>query len=272
MAGAIKISDSLISRDKTVNGRKICEVHYHEEHELYYMQEGRTTYFIDDEIYGVEKGEFVFIPKEILHWTDSGDCKRNARILLNFPDSVFAGDGTGLYRELCAHPVVCVAKDKEAELEELFFKIEREYRQKDRYGELLMHSYILELLVQICRYRCERKTKVRESDQIIYEITAYIGENYSRGISLQKISRQFAISESYLSRKFKAVTGIGLNRYITFVRISNAEKMLRDGGASVAEAARSCGYNDSNYFSTVFQKVKGVMPSYFVRGRERSFN
>ena len=99
MAGAIKISDSLISRDKTVNGRKICEVHYHEEHELYYMQEGRTTYFIDDEIYGVEKGEFVFIPKEILHWTDSGDCKRNARILLNFPDSVFAGDGTGLYRD-----------------------------------------------------------------------------------------------------------------------------------------------------------------------------
>ena len=61
MAGAIKISDSLISRDKTVNGRKICEVHYHEEHELYYMQEGRTTYFIDDEIYGVEKGEFVFL-------------------------------------------------------------------------------------------------------------------------------------------------------------------------------------------------------------------
>ena len=106
----------------------------------------------------------------------------------------------------------------------------------------------------------------------MHKSSAYIGENYSRDISLQKISRQFAISESYLSRKFKAVTGIGLNRYITFVRISNAEKMLRDGGASVAEAARSCGYNDSNYFSTVFQKVKGVMPSYFVRGRERSFN
>lgn len=272
MAGAIKISDSLISRDKTVNRRKICEVHYHEEHELYYMQEGRTTYFIDDEIFSVEKGEFVFIPKGVLHRTDSGDCKRNARVLLNFPDSVFDGEGVLLYQELCGHPVVCVAKDKEAEMEELFLKIEKEYREKGRYGELLMHSYILELLVQICRYRCERKTKIRESDQIIYEITAFIGENYDQDISLQKISRQFAISESYLSRKFKSVTGIGMNRYITFVRISNAEKMLRDGGASVAEAARSCGYNDSNYFSTVFQKVKGVMPSQIVRGKEMSLN
>ena len=270
MAGAVKISDSLISRDKTVNRRKICEVHYHEEHELYYMQEGQTTYFIDDEIFHVEKGEFVFVPKGALHRTDSGNCKRNARILLNFPDSVFTGEGAGLYQELCRYPVGCVAKDKERELEELFIKIEREYRRKERYGELLMHSYILELLVQICRYRCERKTKIRESDQVIYEITAYIGENYGGDISLQKISRQFSISESYLSRKFKSVTGIGINRYITFVRISNAEKMLRDGGVSVAQAARNCGYNDSNYFSTVYQKVKGVTPSHIVRGRERS--
>ena len=51
MEQARKVSDSLISRDRTVNKRKICEVHYHEEHELYYMQEGRTTYFIDDEIH-----------------------------------------------------------------------------------------------------------------------------------------------------------------------------------------------------------------------------
>ena len=73
---AVKVSDSLISRDRTVNRRKSCEVHYHDEHELYYMQEGRTTYFIDNEIFGVEKGDFVFVPRGILHRTDSGDCRR----------------------------------------------------------------------------------------------------------------------------------------------------------------------------------------------------
>ena len=187
MEQARKVSDSLISRDRTVNKRKICEVHYHEEHELYYMQEGRTTYFIDDEIYGVEKGDFVFVARGILHGTDSGECKKNARILLNFPDSVFVQEAEPLYLELCGSPVIHVPGEQRGELEALFHKIEKEYNQKEPYKDILIHSYIREILVRLCRYRCEGRQKVQESDQIIYEITAYIGENYSRDISLQKI-------------------------------------------------------------------------------------
>lgn len=266
---ARKVSDSLISRDRTLNRRKSCEVHYHEEHELYYMQEGRTTYFIDDEIFGVEKGDFVFVARGVLHRTDSGDCKKNARILLNFPDSIFSGEMEPLYRELCQRPVVSVPREQRAELEALFFKIEKEYKQKEPYKDILIHSYIRELLVLLCRYRCERKQEIQESDQIIYEITAYIGDNYGQDISLQEISRLFSISESYLSRKFKAVTGIGMNRYITYVRISNAEKLLAKGGVSVAEVARSCGYNDSNYFSLVFQRIQGVTPFQMLRSSKQ---
>ena len=265
MEQARKVSDSLISRDRTVNKRKICEVHYHEEHELYYMQEGRTTYFIDDEIYGVEKGDFVFVARGILHGTDSGECKKNARILLNFPDSVFVQEAEPLYLELCGSPVIHVPGEQRGELEALFHKIEKEYNQKEPYKDILIHSYIREILVRLCRYRCEGRQKIQESDQIIYEITAYIGENYGQDISLQEISRRFSISESYLSRKFKAVTGIGLNRYITYVRISNAEKLLKGGGVSVAEAARSCGYNDSNYVSLVVQRIQGVTPFQMLR-------
>lgn len=265
---AVRVSDSLISRDRTVNRRKSCGVHYHDEHELYYLQEGRTTYFIDNEIFSVEAGDFVFVPRGILHRTDSGDCKKNIRILLNFPDSVFEGEARRLYPELRAHPVLSVPKDKAEELEELFRKIEREYKGKDSYGEILIRSHIVELLSLLCRYRRERKTGVQESDRIIYEITAYIGENYGQDISLQEISRRFCISESYLSRKFKAVTGIGLSRYITYVRMSNAEKLLKKGGVSVSEAARSCGYNDTNYFSMVYQRIHGITPFRFKKNSD----
>lgn len=261
------INDFLISRNKSVNRRKQCEVHYHDSHELYYMQDGRTTYFIDDEIFNVEKGDFVFIPRGILHRTDSGDCKNNARILLNFPDSVFREEGHELYLDLCAHPVSSVSKEHISDMEEFLEKIEREYRGQGQYRSMLIQNYILELLVLLCRYRYQRETQIQPSDQIIYEITTYIGENFSQDISLQEISRLFSISESHLSRKFKAVTGIGINRYITYVRISNAEKLLKQGGISVAEAAGSCGYNDSNYFSAVFQRVHGVTPFQLLKSR-----
>lgn len=128
-----------------------------------------------------------------------------------------------------------------------------------------MHSYITELLSLLCRYQRPGKRTIQESDRIIYEITAYIEQNYGQDISLHGISERFAISESYLSRKFKVVTGIGINRYITYVRMSNAEKLLKKGGLSVAEAARSCGYNDTNYFSSVFQQIHGLTPFRLIR-------
>ena len=68
------------------------------------------------------------------------------------------------------------------------------------------------------------------------------------------------MSESHLSRKFKAHTGIGINEYITYVRITNAEKLLRETELSVTEVADQCGYSDSNYFSTVFKRIKGITP------------
>ncbi len=272
MMESIELSNFLISRNRTTNKRKRCEVHCHDKHELYYMQEGSTTYFIDDEIFNVEKGDFVFVPKGILHRTDSGDCKNNARILINFPDSVFQGECRELYPKLCSHPVISVTKEHTEDLEELLEKIEREYKGQEPYRGILIQSCLLELFALLCRHRYERKPQLQPSDQIIYEITSYIGENFSQDISLGEISRRFSISESHLSRKFKAVTGIGINRYITYVRISNAEKLLKGGGVSVAEAARCCGYNDSNYFSMVFQRIQGVTPFQLIRHRKEEEN
>lgn len=257
---ATKYSDSLISRNVVNNQRYSCDVHYHDEHELYYMKSGRTTYFIADEIYSVEKGDFVFVPKGILHRTDSGDCRKNSRILLNFPDSVFSEKTEGLKRDLCGQRVICVPEDKVAALEELLVKVEREYQQQKPCRDMLMELYILELLALLCRYRREKKPHIQDSDRIIYEISEYIGKNYGQDLSLTQIARQFSISAGYLSRRFKEVTGIGLSQYITYVRISNAEKLLKKGKMSVAEVAGSCGYNDSNYFSLVYKRIQGITP------------
>ena len=68
------------------------------------------------------------------------------------------------------------------------------------------------------------------------------------------------MSPGHFSKKFKSVTGFGLSKYITQVRILNAEKLLLHTGLSVTEIAGCCGYSDSNYFAAVFKAVKGVPP------------
>lgn len=51
-----------------------------------------------------------------------------------------------------------------------------------------------------------------------------------------------------------------MNEFITYVRISNAEALLSGTDLSVTEIAGRCGYGDSNYFASVFKKIKGITP------------
>ena len=255
-----------LAKDRMVSRRKIKQknitstIHYHEEYELYYMLDGSTTYFIGSEIYSIEKGNFVFIPKGIPHSTDNKNSRYNERILLSFSEDIFDEKTRGLLEQLKGNRIIYVPDTHLPQLEEILFKLEAEYAQEEKEKSILLDIYILELLTLLCRYRCEKKAHIQESDKIIFMISGYIRTHFEQDITLEHICKTFAISEGYLSRKFKAVSGIGLNQYITYVRISHAEKLLTETNLSVTEIAEKCGFNGSNYFSSVFKKMKGMTP------------
>lgn len=252
--------DRMVSRSKIINKHMVSTIHYHEEYELYYMLDGGTTYFIDGEIFSINKGDFVFIPKGLSHNTDNQNYRYNERILISFREEIFHENQQFILEELAKTRVVYVPDTHLPVLESLLFKIEAEYVQSEKGKEVLLDLYIQEVLTLLYRYKCERKSVIQESDKIVYTISEYIGKNYGQDITLKSLSKDFAISEGYLSRKFKAVSGLGVNQYITYVRISHAEKLLRDSDLSVTEIAEKCGFCGSTYFSSVFRKVKGVPP------------
>lgn len=262
--------DRMVSRSKIINKHLVSTIHYHEEYELYYMLDGGTTYFIDGEIFSINKGDFVFIPRGLPHNTDNQNYRHNERILISFREEIFHENQRFILEELAKTRVVYVPDTQLPVLEALLFKIEAEYAQSEKGKEVLLDLYIQEVLTLLYRYKCERKSVIQESDKIVYTISEYIGKNYGQDITLKSLSKDFAISEGYLSRKFKAVSGLGVNQYITYVRISHAEKLLKDSDLSVTEIAEKCGFCGSTYFSSVFRKVKGVPPLTY-RKQERKW-
>ncbi len=250
----------IISRHVTTSKGGMRHVHYHDLHELYYMVKGSTTYYIGDKIYHVEQGNFVFIPKGILHKTDYEDNDSNERVLLCFGDMLFTNELQEVREELYNSRVIYVKEEQLPYFEELLKQTETEYQREDGYSSIMLNLYITELLVQLCRYKYNFKPVLSGTDRAIYAISKYISIHFQEPISLNALSREFGMSESHLSRKFKAHTGIGINEYITYVRITNAEKLLRETEFSVTQVADRCGYSDSNYFSTVFRRIKGITP------------
>ena len=247
--------------DKISNRRKKAGVHSHNHYELYFLMDGKTKYFIGDEIFEIESGDIVFVPKGIFHETDSESCMKNERILIFFDDDSFSQGTAHILRELSKHRVFHIAQNKTERIERLFVRIKDEFEKKGKFTDTLTNIYIQELATLICRYMIEYKPSSANED--IQSISKYIRINYMKDITLRSLSHDFSISESHLSRRFKEVSGIGINEYLTYVRIMNAEKLLRSKKMPITEIAAACGFNDSNYFSTVFKRIKGITPLKF---------
>ena len=246
--------------DKVSNRRKRSEVHCHNHYEMYYLLDGKTKYFIGDELFEIESGDIVFVPKGLFHETDSENCHKNERILIFFDDSTFTPQTEYILRELCNNRVIHISNNNSERIERLFIRIRNEFERNEMYSQTLLNIYILELATLICRHKVDYKPSSGSINEDIYKISQYIRTNYSKDITLKSLSHDFAMSESHLSRRFKEVSGIGINEYITYVRIMNAEKLLRNRKMPITKVAAACGFNDSNYFSTVFKRIKGITP------------
>ena len=250
------------SRMKTANRRKICPVHYHNEYELYYLISGNTKYFIGDEIFSVEAGNFVFVPKGMFHHTDSENCLNNERIVISFDDSIFY-EGNRIYLErLLDERVIFIPKKKLPKLEEILYRIEREKENCEEGINPFIIHYIIELIMRICELKGDYN-KFYDNNSIVHKTAEYISANYSEDLSLEQLGYILGVSRSHLSRSFKREMGMGLTEYITYVRLLNGERLLKETNLSVTEVATLCGYNDSNYFSTTFKKMRGITPLKF---------
>lgn len=263
----VEYRDPPISYMKVTNQRKMSQVHYHYQHELYYLVSGETKYFVGEDIYHLLPGDFIFVPRLVIHKTDSETCMHNERILMSFEDSVFDASTRPLLAELFDNKLIHIPANKAYQVEELLRRLQAEADREDSYSGTLMKLYILELLTLLCRLRYDYIPQVSETEKLIGSVVDYIRANYSQELTLSILSKKFALSESCLSRKFKSVAGMGLNEFITSVRIHNAEQLLAKGEHSVTRVAELCGYGDSNYFASVFKKIKGTTPVKFAKAQ-----
>ncbi len=254
------INEILISHNHVVQKRKISPMHYHNDYELYLLLDGNVKYFIGDEVFDLQKGNLIFVPKGFLHMTDSEECLHNERLLINFESSVFSDDMLPVLEDLTNSKLIYIAENNLHTIKDIFNQILVEDKSDKKYKNIMIENLIKYLLIMLCRLRTNTPLRFNEKDEFMYKISEYISNNLSEDLSLSSISHKFALSEGHLSRKFKAVMGTGLNEYIRYVRIVNGERLLIETDFSVTEISERCGFNDSNYFSTAFKNIIGTSP------------
>lgn len=101
----------------------------------------------------------------------------------------------------------------------------------------------------------------RNIQRMIDEIDACIRREDDEASTLSRLAGKLGYSESYVSRKFRELSGMRLREYLCGRRLAFALRDLRCGGNGILDIALKYGYSSSEAFAHAFKAAYGLSPS-----------
>jgi len=130
----------------------------------------------------------------------------------------------------------------------------KEGRTKER--SMLLSS---EQLVGILHLKSENSQENRNGITV-RQITNYLVEHLSEMTNLDKMADELMVSKSHLVRRAKELTGFTIQTLHEKLKIEQAKNLLQVESIKLAEIASRLGFQNQNYFSSVFKKNTGMSP------------
>ncbi len=237
--------------------------HWHERIEILYVTDGSMTVTFDDRTTEICVGDIAVASPCELHTATSGDGGVAYSVYM-FDVSSLKNDTVAakshIYPLLSGNikfdfPIHCV------EINDVLEKIASLIKQKNQ-GEhalrIIGHQY--ELLGFLTRYATHRTAP--PSDSRLNNVLEYISENFRQDISTSFLSKKYGYDEAYFCRRFKAITGLSVTKYIRTMRLESAAEQIK-GGTPINMCATGNGFRDSAYFSRCFKAHFGLTPTQY---------
>ena len=88
-------------------------------------------------------------------------------------------------------------------------------------------------------------------------------EHLDERIRVDDLCGVCGLSGGYLSRLFKAETGVSISRFILIKKIETARNMLKHSDYPIMWISNALAFPSQSYFTRVFTKECGVTPGRF---------
>ena len=136
------------------------------------------------------------------------------------------------------------------------------------YSQPIIHKDYIDsashILQAVSYYLCMERMVSLHQQELPVQIDEYISSHFTENIDIQELCQRFRIGKTKLYEIIKQNYGMGLAEYIRMLRIEKAKKLLtEEQRLPLAEIASLCGFQDYNYFITVFKRVVGIPPKQY---------
>lgn len=245
---------------------------YHQSPRFLYVKKGKAKFMVDTELY--EVGENCLL--SILPW----DCtevidveealqyeiiKYNYDVVANMLHSIVVknSDEMPILKKLEITPVITLNAGIKKEIDSIFTKIKEEVGIESIMQKIDHESYheifVCTLLAQIITIFCREIDDNRMIPKVLAEqgdpralILRFIYMHLSDKMTLDRLSKQFYMSKSSISKYILDKTGLSFNELLNEMRVTKTINYLLYTDFTLEELASILGYVDAAHISKVF--------------------
>ena len=263
-----RIDDTLL---KTHHARP-REPHRNDYQAIIWIDTGRGTHLIDDQLYDVEPNTFMLVTKDQMHAFNpkSGTLGCSIRFSDSFTDSATYHSTCkySLFNNLTVNSVLKVNETEKPAFEMLVLQLLNEYEKEDELGKFGIIQHLLEALIlkldQLKKKQFTGQYNTNNSTYLIFQRFNLELETYFKTYhDISSYAERLNISHRKLSDVLKLFVGKSTLEVIQERIITEAKRALMYSGQTIQEIAFELGFEDPFYFSKVFKKVTGQAPKAF---------
>ncbi len=116
-----------------------------------------------------------------------------------------------------------------------------------------------------------RATEHPAVNRYVQALYSIVRQTYSLRITIDEIAGRIGISRKHLAEVVRRETGFTPMQILIGHRMKTGHKLLASTNMSIADVARSCGYEDQFLFSRRFKKEYGCSPSEVRKQRSSTY-
>lgn len=241
--------------------------HFHPEVELTWIEQGGGVRFVGDHISNYQSGDLVLTGENLPHhWVSDKNSGHDLRIASVIQ---FSGELFTQFPE-CSHITRFLEQAKTG----FYFpnpgkKVYQKIKSIGKQTPLVRLISLIEILdvlstdiekQKLSGISFSENSSWKRHNSRISEITAYVLNNLSENLPLEKMADLSNMTPPSFSRWFRQSTGKSFVIYLNTVRIEKACEMLLTSDLPIINIAMDVGFESLSNFNRNFKKLKKISP------------
>ena len=234
-------------------------LNFHESAEILCCDSGKGNVMVKDQYYRMSPGDILIIHPSLLHqvFPPENSFGIYCLILNNIFCRNFGIDLEAMKFECYFHDADCAGLI--AGLGALFSKNysadkTSAVRRVNAFSALILYLMEYHLISDVY------KETISSAENTVKAAIKFIQNNFHKKITLDRISDKLYVNKFYLCKIFRHYTCMSVITYVNELRLTNARLMLQEG-QKVSEVCEKCGFTNQSYFTRIYKKRYGILPS-----------